>query len=319
MDFSLFNQYVAKEIAPIENAVNNALINLPESAARIAAHILGAGGKRLRPLLAVLCSRMLGYDKDDIYMLAASMEYLHAATLLHDDVLDNADMRRGRTSAHLVFGSVKTILAGDAMLALGNRIVAGFGRPELAEAYSQATMETAAGEIMEIDSLKNPALSQKDYLAIARGKTACLIAQSCAIGAIIANAQKKDLEACLEYGENLGLAFQIVDDALDFAQNTGKPAGGDLREGKMTPPVFLYRQSLAEPQKKDFDEKFKKNGFNAQETEELIEKIAAYSSQVREMAKSHLKASLNALEKLPQGKENDVLRQMAQFVGARSA
>lgn len=275
----------------------------------------------MRPLLTVLCARMLGYRNGNIYDLAASMEMLHAATLLHDDVLDNAVSRRGQAAAHTVFGITGAILAGDALLAAGNAIVASFGLPSLSLCYSHATSQTAAGEIMEMNALGSPNLVLAQYLEIARGKTACLISQACAMGAVVAGASDARVSACAAYGENLGVAFQIVDDVLDFApeSQTGKPSGGDLRERKMTPPLMLYRDSLADAARADFDRNFAAGSFSENDLNLISRTVHdKFAAMAIELAASHIQKARDSLAELPDGEEKPVLLEMCAYVLSRT-
>lgn len=307
----------AAELPPINAALADGLNLLPAPCRPVASHIFSAGGKRLRPLLTILFGRLFGDKSTDIYRLAASMEFLHAATLLHDDILDQAETRRNKPASHMLFGAQVTILAGDALLATGNALVASFGNPALTLAYSTATMETAAGEILEMSSLGRADLTHDQYVEIARGKTACLIAQACMLGALKADAD--ELAACAEFGENLGLAFQLVDDILDFADpgQTGKPRGGDLREGKMTPPIRLYRASLADSERKRFDEAFMRHGFSPAELELHSARIAPYAVDCLPLADDCLRKANEALRKLPDAPEKIILEEMAEYVRSR--
>lgn len=321
MALDLFSTRLATELPLIESALARALHDLPLSCQPVTRHIMEGGGKRLRPLLVILFAALYGRNDPEVYRLAISMEMLHAATLLHDDILDGADSRRGRTAAHILFGLQQTILAGDALLANGNAIVASFNQPELALAYSQATMQTAAGEILEMDSLGNPHASHADYIEIATGKTACLIAQACALGAIFAGAPPQEREIALDFGKNLGLAFQLVDDALDFApeSSTGKPRGGDLREGKLTPPLRLYRDSLSNAELRIFDQRFSNRAFNPHELQTIYARITPYVEETLRLADERLEKSRQALALLPQRVEIGILSEMAEFVRTRQA
>lgn len=319
MNNSSLGKRVSLETPHIEEALFQALSELPDLCRPVAEHILKAGGKRLRPLLAILCARALGYENNDIHTLAASMEMLHAATLLHDDILDNAQSRRGKQAAHLIYGVNRVILAGDALLAAGNTIVASFGNPALVLCYSRATSQTAAGEILEMDSLHRPNLTHEQYLAIARGKTACLISQACALGATAAGAAPVMIAACADYGENLGVAFQMVDDALDFApeEQTGKPCAGDLREGKMTPPLRLYRQHLSANARKRFDEAFSGAGFEEEEVRQIAVEVRKYIPDAISLADACLEKARSALCLLPSCEEKEILLQMTEYVRSR--
>ncbi|SDB40792.1 octaprenyl-diphosphate synthase [Desulfonatronum thiosulfatophilum] len=254
-------QFFKDELPVINDYLGRETRQLPELVRPVAEHVLRAGGKRLRPLLTILFSRCFSAGKKspdplpasrDIYPLACAMEFLHSATLLHDDILDGSDLRRGQTTAHLIFGRTETILAGDVLLALGNRLVAEYGDTRLSWRVADAIMRTASGEIQELEWIKNPTLSQEHYLEIITGKTAYLIQASCHCGALVSNSGPAVEQAALDFGINLGIAFQLTDDALDYsakAEVAGKPVGNDLREGKLTLPLISYLESIAEHQR----------------------------------------------------------------------
>ncbi len=313
------------ELPSIEEALEKATTSLPKSVQPIATHIFDAGGKRLRPFLTVLVARLLGYTHDDIYDIAVSMEMLHAATLLHDDVLDDAESRRGSPAAHTVFDTTSTILAGDALLAAANLLVAEYGDVRLCRCFSQATMQTAAGEILEIAHLRRLDQPENTYEEVVLGKTAWLLRASCIMGALRAGATEAEIAAVGTYGEELGMAFQMVDDALDFAPEevTGKPSGGDLCEGKLTPPIRLYRESLRAEDKEKFDTAFSAGTFSAAEAARIGEEICrlGFDAQTRQKAGEALQRAKQALDTLPSqylGKvERDLLLQMADYVQKR--
>ena len=269
--------FIEQEQPRINAALAEAAAELPVSIMPIAQYAMGNGGKRLRPLLTVLVARLLGYADNDIYSLAAAMEMFHVATLLHDDVMDNAEMRRGSTATHKVFGVTETILAGDALLAKGNQIVAGFGDPRLTAATSDAIAQTANGEILEIANQGKKAPDLLIYNQIIAGKTAWMIRTSCNIGAVRANGTPEQVAGATDYGFNLGMAFQIVDDALDFAPSslTGKPEGGDVREGKLTPPIFFYANSLAPAERDAFFARFAEQSFTDEDVRHVIDTVRA--------------------------------------------
>ncbi|TVR00100.1 MAG: polyprenyl synthetase family protein [Desulfovibrionales bacterium] len=247
-----------QELPIINDRLARETRQLPDLVRAVAEHVLLAGGKRLRPMLTILFSRCMANhvpsgsapsrpETLDIYPMACAMEFLHSATLLHDDILDGSDLRRGRTTAHLIFGRTETILAGDVLLALGNRLVAEYADARLSWRVAEAIMRTASGEIQELEWIKHPTLSQEQYLEIITGKTAYLIQAACHCGAILSGKDDAIHQAALNFGINLGIAFQLTDDALDYssqAEVAGKPIGNDLREGKLTLPLILYIQTL---------------------------------------------------------------------------
>lgn len=322
MSILLLKARLALELPSINAALDEVLATLPPPALPAARHTIKAGGKRLRPALTLLAARLFGSSDPAVYRLAATLEMLHAATLMHDDVIDNAATRRGRPAAHAVFGTTETILAGDALLSVANDCVAGYGNPRLCTIFSRATYETAAGEILELDAMHNVGLSAQAYEDIIRGKTACLIRSACEMGAVFAGADEAGVEALRRFGENVGMAFQMVDDALDCAPEsaTGKPTGGDLREGKLTPPLRFYRESLDEAGRRDFDRKFAGGSFTQQESAEIcaVVREKGFDVRTRRLAERFLDEARAALECLPDRPERDILREMADYVRDRS-
>ena len=312
---------LALELPGINRALNKAVDTLPEPVRPVARHIFDAGGKRLRPLLTVLTSRLLGNGSKNIQDLAITLEMLHAATLLHDDVLDNAVSRRGKPAAHTLFDVSSVILAGDALLAGANALVAKHGDTRLTRCFSEATSRTAAGEILEIAAQRRVDSSSADYEDMVRGKTAWLIRAACEMGALAAGADDASVAAAAAYGENLGMAFQMVDDALDFAPEsiTGKPTGGDVREGKLTPPLRLYRDSLSTAERSAFDAAFCAGLMTETDAASIAESIrqAGYDDAVRRQADEFLDAARQALETLPDRPERELMRQMADYVRDR--
>ncbi|SDF78069.1 polyprenyl synthetase family protein [Desulfovibrio legallii] len=312
---------LALELPAINRALGRAVETLPASVRPVARHIFDAGGKRLRPVLTVLTARLLGCRRDDLQDLAVTLEMLHAATLLHDDVLDNAVSRRGQPAAHTVYDVGTVILAGDALLAGANAMVAGYGDTRLTRCFSEATSRTAAGEILEIEAQGRVDVGAAEYEEIIRGKTAWLIRASCEMGALAAGAEAPLAAAAAAYGENLGMAFQMVDDALDFAPEsvTGKPTGGDVREGKLTPPLRLYRESLAETERAAFDAAFCTSLMTEDDAAAIAARIreAGFDAQVRCQAEGFLHAAREALHALPDRPERGLLLQMADYVRDR--
>ena len=312
---------LALELPGINRALNKAVDTLPEPVRPVARHIFDAGGKRLRPLLTVLTARLLGHESKNIQDLAITLEMLHAATLLHDDVLDNAISRRGKPAAHTIFDVSSVILAGDALLAGANALVANYGDTRLTRCFSEATSRTAAGEILEIAAQRRVDSSSADYEEMVRGKTAWLIRAACEMGALAAGADDASVAAAAAYGENLGMAFQMVDDALDFAPEsiTGKPTGGDVREGKLTPPLRLYRDSLSTEERSAFDAAFCAGLLTEADAASIAESIrqAGYDDAVRRQADEFLDAARQALETLPDRPERELMRQMADYVRDR--
>ncbi|MGR7996045.1 MULTISPECIES: polyprenyl synthetase family protein [unclassified Xanthobacter] len=208
----------------------------------VANHLISSGGKRLRPMLTLACAALCGYAGDGHVKLAASVEFMHTATLLHDDVVDESDMRRGKLAARKLWGNEASVLVGDFLLGQAFKMMVEVGSLTCLDILSNAACVIAEGEVMQLAAAKNTQTSEDDYLAVIRGKTAELFAAACEVGAVLGDRAKAEIVACRSYGMNLGIAFQLVDDALDYGGNQaklGKNVGDDFREGKLTLPVLL--------------------------------------------------------------------------------
>lgn len=212
----------------------------------IANHLIESGGKRLRPMLTIASAAMFGDDADGKIKLAASVEFMHTATLLHDDVVDDSDMRRGKPAARKLWGNQATVLVGDFLLGQAFRRMVEVGSLDALAVLSDAAAIIAEGEVWQLAASKNVATTEDDYMAVIKAKTAALFAAACEVGPILAGCGEVERAALKSYGMNLGLAFQLVDDALDYggsSSDLGKSVGDDFREGKITLPVILaYRR-----------------------------------------------------------------------------
>jgi octaprenyl-diphosphate synthase len=208
----------------------------------VANHLIGGGGKRLRPMLTLAMAQLTGYAGEGHIKLAASVEFMHTATLLHDDVVDESEMRRGRLAARMLWGNEASVLVGDFLLGQAFKMMVEVGSLRALEILSSAAAIIAEGEVMQLGAAKNTATTEDEYLAVIRAKTAELFGAACEVGPVIAGRPKAEQAACRSFGMNLGVAFQLVDDALDYggkAAKLGKKVGDDFREGKITLPVVL--------------------------------------------------------------------------------
>ena len=212
----------------------------------LAHHLIDSGGKRLRPMLTIAAARMCGYDGRHHIDLATAVEFMHTATLLHDDVVDESDLRRGRRTARLIWGNQASVLVGDYLLGQAFRIMVTRGSLAALRVLSDAAAIIAEGEVMQLAAAHNTATTEDAYLRVINAKTAALFSAAAEVGAIIAGRNDAEREALESYGRNLGVAFQLVDDALDYSgkqAKLGKSVGDDFREGKITLPVVLsYRR-----------------------------------------------------------------------------
>ncbi|HWG04514.1 MAG TPA: polyprenyl synthetase family protein [Beijerinckiaceae bacterium] len=208
----------------------------------VANHLISSGGKRLRPVLTLACAAMSGYRGEGHVKLAAAVEFMHTATLLHDDVVDQSEMRRGKRAARMLWGNEASVLVGDFLLGQAFKMMVEVGALQCLDVLSSAAVIIAEGEVMQLAAAKNSATSEDEYLAVVRAKTAALFAAACEVGPVLADLAKADCAACHSYGANFGIAFQLIDDALDYGGTSaklGKNVGDDFREGKITLPVIL--------------------------------------------------------------------------------
>jgi octaprenyl-diphosphate synthase len=208
----------------------------------VANHLINSGGKRLRPMLTLAMAQLAGYPGDGHVKLAAAVEFMHTATLLHDDVVDESEMRRGRLAARMLWGNEASVLVGDFLLGQAFKMMVEVGSMRALDILSSAAAVIAEGEVMQLGAAKNTATTEDEYLAVIRAKTAELFAAACEVGPAIAARSKDEQAACRSYGMNLGIAFQLVDDALDYGGKSaklGKNVGDDFRDGKITLPVVL--------------------------------------------------------------------------------
>ncbi|MBX3599777.1 MAG: polyprenyl synthetase family protein [Rubrivivax sp.] len=209
---------------------------------QISRYIVSAGGKRIRPRLVLLFSQALGFEGPERYELAAIVEFIHTATLLHDDVVDESALRRGRATANAMFGNAASVLVGDFLYSRAFQMMVGVNRMRVLDVLADATNVIAEGEVLQLMNMHDPDLAVADYLQVIRFKTAKLFEASARLGAVIGGADAALEESCADYGRSLGTAFQLVDDLLDYEGHTdelGKNVGDDLREGKPTLPLLV--------------------------------------------------------------------------------
>ena len=318
-------QQIAPEVARIEAAIAADLASLDGHIdpylREILAYGMSGGGKRIRPLLVVLCGRLCGCASDDLYRLAIAFEYLHNATLFHDDVIDQAETRRGRKAIWRQFGMAAAILAGDFLHSHSMNLVGQLtGRKGMA-LFSAASRQMSDGEFLQLRRAGHFQPGREEYFFIIEGKTARLIAACCAIGALFAGAGPDKINALDEYGLRLGLTFQIVDDLLDYAGDsaiTGKKTGADLAEGKMTLPLIVLLEQANDPEEigailatKDEGKKFAT----------IVEQMRRYDTLAacRKITLQTRDACLDALTPFTgvDGDSLEILRSLAFFVSDR--
>lgn len=233
---------VADDMAAINRLILDKAISDVDMIPELAHHLIDSGGKRLRPMLTLAAARMTGYTGQDHIQVASAVEFMHTATLLHDDVVDESDVRRGKKAARIIWGNQASVLVGDFLLGQAFRMLVEVGSLQVLRILSNAAAVIAEGEVMQLAAAKNTSTTEDEYLAIVNAKTAALFLGAAESGAALGGRPADELSALRSYGKNLGIAFQLIDDALDYggnAQDLGKSVGDDFREGKITLPVIL--------------------------------------------------------------------------------
>ena len=285
-------------------------------------HLISAGGKRLRPLLTLASSALCGYEGKYHIHLATVVEFIHTATLLHDDVIDESLQRRGRPTANMLWDNKSSVLVGDFLFARAFQLMVETGSLEILDSLSNASAEIAESEVLQMSLSQNLATTQEQYLRVVKGKTATLFASACEVGGLISGATKKEVKALQLYGETLGISFQMVDDFLDYAgdkSDLGKNLGDDFREKKITLPIILSLQNENEKNNKFWKRTLAKGEQitgDFQESQELLTKDGSLE-KTRLQAIAWSNSAKSQLENLPKGDFNNLLIDLTEFVVAR--
>jgi octaprenyl-diphosphate synthase len=303
-------ELMAGEMAQVDAVIHRRLASEVVLINQISHYIVSAGGKRLRPMLVLLFSRALGFEQPARFELAATVEFIHTATLLHDDVVDESSLRRGRQTANALFGNAASVLVGDFLYSRAFQMMVSVDSMRVLEVLADATNVIAEGEVLQLLNMHDPDISVEDYLRVIRYKTAKLFEASARIGAVLAGSDSPLEEACAAYGQALGTAFQIVDDLLDYEGTTaalGKNVGDDLREGKPTLPL-LAAMSRGTPEERELIRHAIQNG----EVERLDEIVAIVRRTgaldiTREAARAEAERAREHISALPSSQFKDAL------------
>ncbi len=311
-------ELAAADLEKIETALESNLAPNVDLVKTIASHLLFSGGKRLRPLLMVHSARLCGYDTGFEIEFSTIFEYLHAATLLHDDVVDEADVRRGRNAAHTQWSAPKVVLTGDFLLAQALTIAAKTREPDIIDVIAGITRDMSQGEIDQMEQKGNLALSESQYFKVIERKTAVLIQGACQSGAILAKADEEKQTALRRYGYHLGMAFQMADDLLDYlatAKDLGKNPGADMREGKLTLPLIHSLSNATEPDKAWMEKAVMADTFDPDRFELLKEKLVRYKGieYTQKTAETHVAKAKACLEGFQSCQSSQLLSMIADY------
>jgi len=290
---------------------------------QLAGHIIASGGKRLRPMLTLAAARLCGYTGERHIGLAACVEFIHTATLLHDDVVDQSDLRRGSDTANAVWGNKPSVLVGDFLFSRAFQIMVEDGSLEVLRILSNASAVIAEGEVRQLVTSNDITTLEEDYLEVIRSKTAALFAAACRIGAVVAERPTSEAEALGRYGRSLGIAFQLVDDVLDYAARQvelGKSIGDDFHEGKLTLPVVLAIERADDEERAFWRrclERLDQRSGDLERAVALMERYGTFEASL-ERARHYVDEALRALRVFPDSPERRTLEEAADFCVQRA-
>ncbi len=313
-------QLLAQDLVAVENQIEQRLQSQIPSITQIAKHIVMSGGKRIRPILLILAARALGCDSPRMASMGAMVEFIHTATLLHDDVIDNAQLRRGRPSCNFIWDNKMSVLVGDFLYCQVSSMIAEDGDLKILKCVTDATASTTEGEVYEVTKSRDLHLSEAEYFKIIEFKTGMLMACSTQVGAMLAKAKPKIEVALRDFGMHLGIAFQVADDLLDYTSieaEFGKEQGLDLKEGKMTLPL-LYALARCTPEEREIiREATLSAGPNVfTQVVEVLKKHSALEYTLS-LAEKHVALALGFLESLPPSPYKEALIRITEYVTQR--
>ncbi|MFN3868039.1 MAG: polyprenyl synthetase family protein [Hyphomicrobiaceae bacterium] len=309
---------VAEDMGGINRIILDKAISDVDLIPQLAHHLIDSGGKRLRPMLTIAAAKMIGYAGTHHVRVAAAVEFMHTATLLHDDVVDESNTRRGKRAARMIWGNQASVLVGDFLLGQAFRMLVDVGSLPVLRILSNAAAVIAEGEVMQLAAAKNTATTEDAYLAIIDAKTAALFSGAAESGAAIANRPAQELEALRSYGKNLGISFQLIDDALDYsgdAARLGKSIGDDFREGKVTLPVILSYRRGSDQERAFWNRTIAAGEINDGDLETaigLMKKHKAIETTL-ERARTYGAIARDALGVFPPSPERDAMREVITF------
>ena len=311
---------IAEDMRAMDAVIARRLQSDVPLVSQVSQYIIAAGGKRLRPALVLLMSGALGYRGDQRLNLAAVVEFIHTATLLHDDVVDASTLRRGRSTANEVFGNPASVLVGDFLYSRAFQMMVEVGDMRIMRTLAEATNVIAEGEVLQLMNMHDAALSEEGYLRVIRSKTAKLFEASARLAALLAQATPSVEQHCADYGQALGTAFQVIDDVLDYdgdVSEMGKNLGDDLREGKVTLPLIIAMQRGTDAERATIRQAIETGGTGQMADIVAIVHQTGALLATREAAAAEAQRALNALQTLAKNPYSEALEQLASQLLAR--
>ncbi len=321
MDITRIRDLIADDMEAVNRLIIEQLKSDVVLINQIGAYIVHSGGKRLRPMIVLLAARACGYAEHRHIDLAAIIEFIHTATLLHDDVVDGSDLRRNRETANAVWGNEASVLVGDFLYSRSFEMMVAVGRMPVMDILSHATNRIAEGEVLQLLNVHNPDATEAEYMEVIKRKTATLFEAGARLGGVISDAPQEIQQALADYGLHLGIAFQLVDDALDYQadnQEIGKNIGDDLAEGKPTLPL-IESLKKADPQQRARLSDIIENG-GLEQIDFVMDMIRESGAieYTKRLAREEAEAAKQALDNLPESPYREALLQLADFSVART-
>lgn len=316
-----FYRVVADDFNAVDGIIRKQLTSHVPLVEKIGDYIVSAGGKRLRPLLVLLSGSALGYRNDQLRLLAAIIEFLHTSTLLHDDVVDASGLRRGRSTANALWGNAPSVLVGDFLYARSFEMMVELASMPVMRIISQATRVIAEGEVLQLSKIRDASTTEETYMEVIRGKTAMLFEASSHSAAVLAGAGAEQTEALRRFGDYLGIAFQLVDDLLDYrgdAETLGKNVGDDLAEGKPTLPLIYTMREGTPEQATLVRQAIQKGGI--EDLASILEAVetAGALDYTAHKARDYADRAIACLDGLPDSEYRDALVELCRFAVART-
>jgi octaprenyl-diphosphate synthase len=322
LNIAQIQKIVSNDLENVNNIIIENIGNEVPMISELSKHILAAGGKRIRPIITLLTSKLCNYEGKNHLSLAACIEFIHTATLLHDDVIDESKLRRGVATANDIFGNKTSVLVGDFLFSRSFELMVENGSKQILEVLSSASSTIAKGEVLQLTTVNDCSTSKETYLNIINSKTASLFAAAAEISAILSNKNKLIQNALITYGQKLGIAFQLTDDALDYigSENLGKEIGDDFKEGKITLPVIICIQKANKEEILFWNKTIENLNQTDQDLNSALILMKKYKAieETLALANKYCSEAINALEVFPSSEEKLALESLAKIAINRS-
>jgi len=317
LDITQIQEIVSDDLSKVNNIIIKNIGNEVPMISELSKHILASGGKRIRPIITLLTSKLCNYKGKNHLSLAACIEFIHTATLLHDDVIDESKLRRGVATANDIFGNKTSVLVGDFLFSRSFELMVANGSKTILEVLSAASSTIAKGEVLQLTTINNCSTSEETYMNIINSKTASLFGAASEISAILSKKNKNIQNALLTYGQKLGIAFQLTDDALDYvgSESLGKEIGDDFKEGKITLPIIICLRNANKEELSFWNKTIKDLDQTDQDLNKALSLIKKYQAieKTLALANQYCSEAINALDVFPHSETKLALESLAKL------